>query len=140
MAGDRLLFKEVGMRRVVITGMGALSPVGNSAPDTWAAFKAGKSGVARITLFDPSPYEIQIAGEVKNFDNSSIDPKQARHMDRNVQFALVAGREALQDAAYAVTPENADRTGIILGSAAGGLNTILAQQKLLEERGPRRLS
>src|SRR3954454_22485187 len=128
------------MRRVVITGMGAVTPVGNSAPETWEALKAGKSGIARITLFDPSPYEIQIAGEVKNFDNSSIDPKQARHIDRNVQFALVAGHETLRDARYRVTAENAERTGIIVGSAAGGLNTILAQQKILEERGPRRLS
>ncbi len=128
------------MRRVVITGMGALTPVGNSAPDTWDAFKAGQSGVDRITLFDPSPYEIQIAGEVKNFDNSSLDPKRARHMDRNVQFAVVAAQEALADAGYTITPENADRTGIVLGSAAGGLTTILAQQKQLEERGPRRVS
>jgi 3-oxoacyl-[acyl-carrier-protein] synthase II len=128
------------MRRVVVTGMGALTPVGNSLEETWTAFKEGKPGVARITLFDPSPYEIQIGGEVKNFDNSSINPKELRHMDRSVQFAVVAAQEALRDAGYEITPENADRTGIIIGSAAGGLGVILNQQKVLEERGPRRLS
>lgn len=128
------------MRRVVITGMGALTPVGNSAPATWEAFQRGTSGVAPITLFDASPFEVQIAGEVKNFDNSSIHPKEVRHMDRNVQFAILAGREALDDAGYVITPENADRTGVVLGTAAGGLGTILAQQKVLDERGPRRLS
>ncbi|HEX6607764.1 MAG TPA: beta-ketoacyl-ACP synthase II [Chloroflexia bacterium] len=128
------------MRRVVVTGMGALTPVGNNLEETWTAFKEGKPGVARITLFDPSPYEIQIGGEVKNFDNSSINPKELRHMDRSVQFAVVAAQEALRDAGYAITPENADRTGIIIGSAAGGLGVTLNQQKVLEERGPRRLS
>ena len=128
------------MRRVVVTGMGALTPVGNNLEETWTAFKAGKPGVARITLFDPSPYEIQIGGEVKNFDTSSIHPKELRHMDRNVQFAVVAGQEALRDSGYQITAENTDRTGVIVGSAAGGLNTILNQQKVLEERGPRRLS
>jgi 3-oxoacyl-[acyl-carrier-protein] synthase II len=128
------------MRRVVITGMGAVTPVGNSRGETWEAFKAGRSGVARITLFDPSPYDIQIAGEVKNFDNSSINPKEARHMDRNVQFAMVAGQEALRESGYKLTAENAPRTGVILGTAAGGLNTILNQQKILEDRGPRRVS
>ncbi len=127
------------MRRVVVTGMGALTPVGNNLEETWTAFKAGKPGVARITLFDPSPYEIQIGGEVKNFDTSSIHPKELRHMDRNVQFAVVAGQEALRDSGYQITAENTDRTGVIVGSAAGGLNTILNQQKVLEERGPRRL-
>jgi 3-oxoacyl-[acyl-carrier-protein] synthase II len=128
------------MRRVVVTGMGALTPVGNNLEETWTAFKEGKPGVARITLFDPSPYEIQIGGEVKNFNNSSINPKELRHMDRSVQFAVVAAQEALRDAGYEITPENTDRTGIIIGSAAGGLGVILNQQKVLEERGPRRLS
>ena len=80
------------MRRVVVTGMGALTPVGNNLEETWTAFKEGKPGVARITLFDPSPYEIQIGGEVKNFNNSSINPKELRHMDRSVQFAVVAAQ------------------------------------------------
>jgi beta-ketoacyl-acyl-carrier-protein synthase II len=128
------------MRRVVITGLGVVSPVGNNAPDTWEALRAGRSGVARITYFDPNPYDVQIAGEVKGFDNSSIPPKEARHMDRSVQFAVVAGHEALRDAGYTLTAANAERTGIIIGTAAGGLNTIWQQQKILDERGPRRVS
>ncbi|HMA35726.1 MAG TPA: beta-ketoacyl synthase N-terminal-like domain-containing protein, partial [Chloroflexia bacterium] len=128
------------MRRVVVTGIGAVSPVGNSGPATWEALKAGRSGIARLTLFDPSPYEVQIGGEVKNFDNSSIHPKEARHMDRNVQFAVVASQEALRDARYEITPDNSEQTGVILGTAAGGLNTILGQQKVMEERGVRRVS
>src|SRR5438045_6081816 len=116
------------MRRVVIKGLGSVSPVGNSARATWEALLAGRSGVERITLFDPSAYPQQLAGEVKDFDNSVIDAKDARHMDRYAQFALVATYEALADSGYAVTPENAPRTGVIIGSAVGGVTTLLAQQ------------
>ncbi len=115
------------MRRVVLTGLGAVTPVGNTVPTMWNALTAGRSGVARISLFDPSPFEVQIGGEIKDFDDSIIPPKEARHMDRSVQFAVVAGHEALRDAEYRITAENAARTGIIVGTAAGGLNTILAQ-------------
>src|SRR5215212_3187804 len=128
------------MRRVVITGVGALSPVANGARATWEALVAGRSGIERITLFDPSPYPQQLAGEVKNFDNSSIDAKELRHMDRYTQFAVVATQEALADSEYKITPENAPRTGVIIGSAVGGVGTLLTQQKVLEERGVRRLS
>ena len=82
------------MRRVVITGMGAVTPVGNSAPESWRNLLNGVSGVGRITLFDPSEYAVQIAGEVKNFSPEGIiDPKEMRHMDRSVQLALVAAKE-----------------------------------------------
>ena len=128
------------MRRVVITGMGALTPVANGARASWDALVAGHSGIERITLFDPSPYPQQLVGEVKNFDNSSIDAKEVRHMDRYTQFALVAVQEALADSGYTITPENGPRTGVVIGSAVGGVTTLLAQQKVLEERGQRRLS
>src|SRR5436190_10431354 len=129
------------MRRVVITGMGAVTPVGNTAPETWRNLLAGKSGVARITLFDPSEYAVQIAGEVKDFNPEGIiDPKEVRHMDRSVQFAVVAAKEALQDAKFEITEEEADNVGIVLGTGAGGVNTLLQQQAVLEERGPRRVS
>src|SRR5215212_4274369 len=118
------------MRRVVITGMGAFTPVGNGPQVTWDALVAGTSGIERITLFDPSPYPQQWAGEVKNFDASSLDPKEARHMDRYSQFAVVATGEALRDSGYTITPENAPRTGVIIGSAVGGVTTLLAQQKV----------
>jgi beta-ketoacyl-acyl-carrier-protein synthase II len=132
---------NVPMRRVVVTGIGALTPVGKSAAETWRNLLAGVSGIGRITLFDPSEFAIQIAGEVKDFSPEGIiDPKEVRHMDRGVQFAIAAAKEALQDAGLEITEENADDTGIVLGTGAGGVGLILQQQAVLEERGPRRVS
>ncbi len=128
-------------RRVVVTGLGAVTPVGNSAEATWRNLVAGMSGVGPITLFDPADYAIQIAGEVKDFSpGEAIDPKEARHMDRSVQFAVVATKEALHDANFEITQEEADNVGIIFGTGAGGVGTLVTQQKILEERGPRRVS
>ncbi len=128
-------------RRVAITGLGAVCPVGNTMPAAWDALVHGRSGVGRITLFDPTPFAIQIAGEVKDFTpNGKIDAKQARHMDRHAQMAVVAALEAVGDAGLAITPENADRVGVIIGSAAGGVRTILDAQKTLETRGPDRVN
>jgi 3-oxoacyl-[acyl-carrier-protein] synthase II len=128
-------------RRVVITGVGAVTPVGNTARETWDNLVAGVSGIGRITLFDPTDYGIQIAGEVKDFNpGDDIDPKEVRHMDRSVQFAIVATKQALRDAALDITEEEADDIGIIFGTGAAGVGTLVAQQKILEERGPRRVS
>ena len=128
-------------RRVVITGVGAVTPVGNTAQESWRNLIAGVSGVERITLFDPSDFAIQIAGEVKNFStDGEIDPKEIRHMDRAVQFAVVTARQALRDARLEITPEEADNIGVIFGTGAGGAATLLTQQAVLEERGPRRVS
>jgi beta-ketoacyl-acyl-carrier-protein synthase II len=121
--------------RVVVTGIGALTPVGLDAPSTWANLLEGQSGVARITLFDPSPYPIQIAGEVKGFNpEEHFDRKELRHLDRNVQLAVVAARQAARDAQLRA---DGDAVGVIFGSAAGGAGT---QVKILEERGYRKLS
>src|SRR5215210_1050717 len=128
-------------RRVVVTGVGAITPVGNSAPETWRNLLEGKSGVDRITLFDASDYAIQVAGEVKGFSpEGEIDPKEIRHMDRSVQFAIVAAQEALRDARLDIDEENATNTGIIFGTAGAGVGTLLQQQAVLQERGPRRVS
>lgn len=128
-------------RRVVITGLGAVTPVGNTAEETWRNLLGGVSGLGPITLFDASDYAIKIAGEVKNFEpDRDIDPKEIRHMDRSVQFAVVAAKQALRDAALAINEENADEVGIIFGTGGGGVGTLVAQQKLLDERGPRRVS
>ena len=90
-------------RRVVVTGLGAVTPVGNDCPSTWRSLVAGRSGVARITRFDPTPFQHTIQGEVKNFDPTSvIQPKPLKHMDRNVQFAVVAAQEAVQDASLEI--------------------------------------
>lgn len=129
------------MNPVVITGLGVLCPVGIGVEASWKALLAGESGVARITHFDPSPYAVQIAGEVKGFDPSSIgDAKEVRRMDRCSQLALAASLEAVRDAG--LTPETMEtaRTGVVIGSAAGGVQTVLEQYRVFLERGPRRLS
>jgi 3-oxoacyl-[acyl-carrier-protein] synthase II len=128
-------------RRVVITGLGALSPVGNNVEETWANLLAGKSGIAEITLFDTTDLAVKIGGEVKGFVAEDwIDPKEARHMDRSVQFAVVAAEQALKDSGLDMANEDPDRVGIIIGSAAGGVGTLVAQQTIFMERGPRRVS
>ena len=135
------------VRRVVVTGMGVVSPVGIGADATWDALVAGRSGVDRITLFDTSPFEVDVAGEVKNFDPTAfMEPKEARRHDRNTHFAVAAAGEALRDAGMLgddgrVGPDvNADRFGMVFGTGIGGIGLLLDGQKTLDERGPRRVS
>ena len=127
--------------RVVVTGLGAVTPLGNTMAETWAGLIAGRSGIGPITQFDASGLGVRFAGEVKNFDPSGvISPKELRHMDRNTQYALVATREAVAEAQLKVTPHNAERVGIILGTGAGGIGLLLKQEHILLERGPDRVS
>ena len=110
------------LKRVVITGLGAVTPVGNSAPDTWRALVAGKNGVAPITAFDPSLFKTQFAGEVKDFNPESvIDRKEARKMDRYTQFSVCVADEALKDSGLDLEQEDRSRVGVIWGSGMGGL-------------------
>jgi beta-ketoacyl-acyl-carrier-protein synthase II len=126
---------------VVVSGIGAITPLGNSAKATWDGLVNGQSGIGRITLFDPSPFEIQIAGEVKDFDPLLyVDRKDARRMDRNVQFAVGAARQAVEDARLCINASNAETTGAIIGSAIGGIRITVDQQKVFDEKGPNRLS
>jgi 3-oxoacyl-[acyl-carrier-protein] synthase II len=128
------------MKRVVVTGVGAVTPVGLDAPSTWAAMLEGQSGVAKVTLFDASEYPVQIAGEVKGFNATGrIEPKELRRMDRYAQLAVVSAQEAWTDAGL---PRNGlqEEIGVVYGSAAGGLTTLIEQQRVLQERGPRRVS
>ncbi|MBI2321174.1 MAG: beta-ketoacyl-[acyl-carrier-protein] synthase II [Chloroflexi bacterium] len=112
-------------RRVVITGVGAVTPVGSDVPSAWQALLAGRSGVDRITLFDASPFAVQIAGEVKGFALGDwVEPKERRRLDRNVQFALAATAEALRDAGLDAAREPTERIGVILGSCVGGIATF----------------
>ncbi len=128
-------------RRVVITGVGVVSPVGNDAKTFWDSLLAGKSGIEKITSFDVSDYPTQIAGEVKDFDPGDyMDKKEARRTDRFVQFAIAAAKQAVQDAKLEVTPEFADRVGVYIGSGIGGLSTWEDQHSILLEKGPRRVS
>jgi len=129
------------MARVVITGMGAVTPVGNDAPTMWRNVVEGRSGVGRITLFDASDLETQIAAEVKDFDPSALfGPKAARTMDRYAQFALAAAREAVADAGLEFGPGDNERVAVIVGTGVGGMTTVEQQMKILNERGPRRVS
>jgi len=127
--------------RVVVTGIGAVSPVGLDAASTWEALIAGRSGVARITLFDPSEQDVTIAGEVKDFDPTvAMDRKEARRNDRFVQFAVAAAREAVEHAGLGINAGNSDQIGVIIGSGIGGIGTLSEQLEVLREKGPRRVS
>jgi 3-oxoacyl-[acyl-carrier-protein] synthase II len=128
------------MRRVVVTGLGALTPVGNDAPSTWRAAVEGRSGIDFIRSFDASEYPVQIAAEVKDFDASSVvSTKEARKLDRNVLFALAAAREAVGDAGLDGVYEPA-RLGVVCGSGIGGFWGLMEQHQILRERGPERVS
>jgi 3-oxoacyl-[acyl-carrier-protein] synthase II len=128
-------------RRVVITGLGCISPVGNTIADTWGAIREGRSGIATITKFDVTPFATHFAGEVKGFDvEDHIPAKEARHMDTFIHFGMVAGMQAIQDSGLVVTDENAERIGVIVGSGIGGLPLIEQTKEDLLERGPRRIS
>jgi 3-oxoacyl-[acyl-carrier-protein] synthase II len=131
----------VQRRRVVVTGLGIISPVGNSVPEAWDAVLAGKSGITRVTRFDPSRLACQIAGEVKDFDVSKyLSPKEARRMDRFIHFGMAAAIQAWKDSGNAVTPETAERFGINFGSGIGGLPLIEDMHNELLKSGPRRIS
>jgi 3-oxoacyl-[acyl-carrier-protein] synthase II len=127
------------MRRVVITGIGAVTPIGNDAKATWEAALAGRSGIDYIKAFDASAFSVGIAGEVKDFDPSGLaGAKDMKRLDRNVLFALAAAKEALADAGS--NGFRPDRVGIVLGSAIGGFTELMRQAEILRERGPDRVS
>src|SRR5215471_11300528 len=128
------------MRRVVVTGLGAVTPIGADAPSSWRAAVAGESGIDFISSFDASEFPVRIAGEVKDFDPSQVaSPKDARRLDRNVLLSLGAAREAVADARLdgAYTP---DRVGILFGTAIGGVAGIAEQVDVMRERGPGRVA
>lgn len=128
-------------RRVVITGLGCISPVGNSVADMWNAVTTGKSGIATITKFDASAFSTNFAGEVKNFNIEDYIPaNEARHMDSFIHFGMAAGIQAIQDSGLVVTEQNADRIGVNIGSGIGGLPMIEETHAQYEKRGPRRIS
>ena len=129
------------MRRVVVTGLGIVCPLGNSVEEAWKNALAGKSGVRKIQSFDASEYSCQIAGEIRDFDSSAYVPaKEARRFDKFVLYGAVAGFQALEDSGLVVTEENAHRIGVAIGSGIGGLVTICENANTLKEKGPRRVS
>jgi 3-oxoacyl-[acyl-carrier-protein] synthase II len=129
------------MRRVAITGLGAVTPLGNDLASTWANLTAGKSGIARIQAFDASDFPVKIAGEVKAYDPSgAAAAKEVRKLDRNVLFALTATKEALADAGLNGHHYEAERQGVIVGNCIGGFNELMRQYDVLRERGADRVS
>jgi len=131
----------VQRRRVVVTGLGVISPVGNTVAEAWRNVLAGKSGITRVTRFDPSRLSCQIAGEVKDFDVTQyLSAKEARRMDRFIHFGMAAGLQAWKDSGNAVTAETAERFGINFGSGIGGLPLIEEMHNELLKNGPRRVS
>jgi 3-oxoacyl-[acyl-carrier-protein] synthase II len=133
--------KEIRKRRVVVTGLGLITPLGTGVEKTWNALCAGKSGIRRITKFDPSGHACQIAGEVTDFDPADyIEKKEIKKMDTFIHYAVAASQMAVDDAGFKVTPENADGVGVYIGSGIGGLPAIEAFHKVLLEKGPDRVS
>ncbi|QDR80427.1 beta-ketoacyl-ACP synthase II [Sporomusa termitida] len=128
-------------KRVVITGLGAITPVGIGTENFWQALIAGKSGIDRISRFDPSEYTTQIAGEVKNFEPAQyIDKKEAKRMDRCTQFAIAAAKMAFEDSGIVLEQEDRSRIGTVVGTGIGGIDTLHDQYKTLFDKGPGRIS
>ena len=128
-------------RRVVVTGLGIVCPVGNSVKEAWTNIRAGKSGITRITRFDASPFASQIAGEVKDFDIGQVlTPKESRRVDKFIHYGIAAAAEAIKDAGVDANPKDAERIGINIGSGIGGLPLIEETHRALMEGGPRKIS
>ena len=128
-------------RRVVVTGIGCISPVGNSVKETWEAILAGKSGAGMITHFDASKHKTRFAAEVKGFDPVALfSAREVRKMDRFTQFAAAVAMEALGQAGLKIDESNRDRIGVVIGTGIGGIGTLLEQAEVMRERGPDRVS
>ena len=130
-----------GLQRVVVTGLGAVTPIGNSVAEYWSGLTSGRNGVASITLFDAEKHACRFAAEVKDFDPTGfLEPKEAKRWDRFCKFGVVAAKQALADAGLAITEANANRIGVSIGSGVGGLLTMETQAHVLEGKGPGRVS
>ena len=128
-------------RRVVVTGLGVVTSIGHDVDSFWAGLLAGRSGVKRVTLFDPKDYASQIGAEVRDWDPAQhMDPKEVRRNDRYTHFGFVAAKQAVVDSGLEMAREDGDRVGVIIGSGIGGMYTYESQLKVLAERGPRRVS
>ena len=128
-------------KRVVITGLGCVSPLGNDVASLWGNILAGKSGVGMITHYDTSPFEVKIGAEVKDFDGVSLfGAREARRMDRFAQFGLAAAIKAMHNSGLVITESNRDHIGVVLGTGIGGMNTLFEQMEVFFKRGPDRVS
>ncbi|MEO1211005.1 MAG: beta-ketoacyl-ACP synthase II [Cyanobacteria bacterium J06638_20] len=132
---------DSALKRVVVTGMGALTPIGNTLADYWDGLIAGRNGIGSITLFDASRHDSRIAGEVRGFDPQDyMERKEAKRMDRFAQFAVAASKQALADAEFEINDLNAEQVGIVIGTGIGGLKVMEDQQEVYLNRGPSRCS
>ncbi|MFT5939974.1 MAG: 3-oxoacyl-[acyl-carrier-protein] synthase II [Paraglaciecola sp.] len=132
---------NVAKRRVVVTGLGVLSPVGNDFASTWESIVKGQSGIGQITAFDASEFTTHFAGEVKDFNAEQYIPKkETKKMDRFIQFGIAAGKQALADSGLVISEQNADRVGVAIGSGIGGLGLIEENHSKMLEFGPKRIS
>lgn len=130
-----------GLQRVVVTGLGAVTPIGNNVAEYWSGLTSGRNGVASISLFDAANHACRFAAEVKEFDPTGfIEPKEAKRWDRFCKFGVVAAKQALAHAGLDITDANADRIGVSIGSGVGGLLTMETQAHVLEGKGPGRVS
>ena len=130
-----------GLQRVVVTGLGAVTPIGNTVSEYWEGLTSAKNGVEAITLFDAAQHACRFAAEVKNFDPSGfIEPKDAKRWDRFCKFGVVAAKQALADSGLTITPDNAHRIGVSIGSGVGGLLTMETQAHVLKDKAPGRVS
>jgi 3-oxoacyl-[acyl-carrier-protein] synthase II len=128
-------------RRVVVTGLGVISPVGNDVDTAWNNLVAGNSGLREITRWDPAPHECKAAGEVDNFNPADwMDFKAARRSERNVHFAVAAAKQALADSGLEITPDNRDEVGVVFGSGSGGPRLMMENIEVLRTKGPRQVS
>jgi 3-oxoacyl-[acyl-carrier-protein] synthase II len=128
-------------RRVVVTGLGAVTSIGHNVEDFWTSLLAGKSGVDRLSHFDPTNFASQIGAEVRGWEAADhMDPKEARRNDRYTHFGFVAAKQAVADSGLVMAKEDGDRVGVIIGSGIGGMHTYETQLKVLMERGPRKVS
>jgi 3-oxoacyl-[acyl-carrier-protein] synthase II len=128
-------------KRVVVTGVGALTPVGNNPTEYWEGLLSGRSGIAPITLFDASQHKCRIAGEVKGYNPQDyLDAKDAKRMDRFAQFAVSASLQAIRDAQFVINELNAEQVGVIIGTGVGGIKVLEDQQTVYLTKGPDRCS
>lgn len=129
------------LKRVVVTGLGAITPIGNTLAEYWDGLISGRNGIAPITLFDPAKHDCRIAGEVKGFDpHVYLDRKEAKRMDRFAQFGVSASKQAIADAGFVINDLNAEQVGVVIGTGIGGLKVLEDQQEIYLTRGPDRCS
>src|ERR1044071_9998026 len=128
-------------RRVVVTGLGAVTSIGHDVDTFWSSLVAGRGGVKRISLFDPADFASQIGAEVRDWDPAMhMDAKEARRNDRYTHFGFVAAKQAVADSGVDMQREDRDRVGVMIGSGIGGMFTFETQLRVMDERGPRKVS